>query len=165
MKLNLIYNTFKDISIVGVDQEKAINFCKDKHKFGEFYIDYFENPTVKNLKADLIICADFIEHLNKPELLLNYIKQNLNEGGFILLSTLERDLLRGKSNLTPLNKFHIRELNKEELKEFLTSEGFKIIKHKLQFPVKLRRNRLMNKEVISRFKEGKPLKYNQGYAS
>ena len=162
MKLNLLNKSLSDIEIIGIDQQSAVDFCIKNHSFGEFYEDDFENPKQLGLNADLIICADVIEHLLRPELLLNYIKGNLKKEGFLILSTPERDLLYDNTtNNTPRNKYHIREWNKNELASFVESEGFEILEHKMQYSIKLGNNRLLKTEVLPRIKERKPLKYNQ----
>ena len=44
VKLPLFHKAFPDLQITGIDQEHPIQYCKDTHKFGSWYVDDFENP-------------------------------------------------------------------------------------------------------------------------
>jgi len=150
------------VEIIGIDQEDPIEYCKKSYSFGKWYVDDFENAQSSDeLKSKLIISSDVIEHLINPNLLLDYIKTKLDEDGIVILSTPERDSLRGVNcNYSP-NKHHIREWNYKELEKYLKSENFEIIDHFLQYPIKMKWNRIFFNEIIMRVIKRKPLKYNQ----
>lgn len=99
---NIIYRSFPNARIIGIDQKSAIDYCKNNYKFGEFYEDDFENPSKKIVisNIDLIICADVIEHVLNPDILLNYITSMADNNTLIIFSTPERDLARGKGCMT-----------------------------------------------------------------
>jgi SAM-dependent methyltransferase len=91
---------------VGVDVPATCKFLRDKypnHEWKEF------DPTLKfRFPVDLVIASDVIEHLERPNELMELI------GSFsprwILLSTPDRNLLRyGTHDGPPLNPAHIRE--------------------------------------------------------
>ncbi len=129
-KLNkLIYPVCKNI--VGIDQKYAIDFCKKKYSFGQWYFDDVENPVLElDKKFELIISSDVIEHLVDPDNLLNYIRKYADKDTFIILSTPERDLVRGKKSYgPPLNISHVREWNMIEFKKYIKSKKFNILNH------------------------------------
>lgn len=161
-KLVHINNKNPNVKIIGIDQENPISYCNKTYDFGEWYADDFENSQLsEDVKSNLIISSDVIEHLINPDLLLNYIKTKLNKDGIVILSTPERDLFRGeKCNYSP-NKHHIREWNFAEFEEYLDDRGFEILEHFVQYPIKMSINRIFYNEIIKRFLTFKPLKYNQ----
>jgi SAM-dependent methyltransferase len=117
--------------IVGVDAKHSIEFCKRSHSFGQWFEDDIENTRLKlDRKFDLVICSDVVEHLVDPDKLIKYIKEYCHEGTHVVLSTPERDKIRGRrSSGPPENAAHVREWNMLEFREYLTSRGFRIIKH------------------------------------
>jgi predicted TPR repeat methyltransferase len=136
--------------LVGVDQESAINICKQQNTDAEFYVanleDLQENLDALNMRSkfSLVVCADVIEHMQNPDNLLRYIREVANDKAWILISTPERDLLRGKDCLTPENPSHIREWNRFELKKYLENRGFNVIR---QFCVPDQKIRLEKKYI------------------
>jgi len=169
IKSKFIHNRFPDLIYIGIDQKEAIEYCTTNYDFGDWYINDIENPLLDSNfeKADLVISSDVIEHLNNPSSLLKYLKFLVKKDGLILISTPERDLLRGKSCLECPNKFHIREWNASEFKKYIESKGFKILKHELCYPIKITISakieyiKAFYSEIIKRFIFRKALKYNQ----
>jgi glycosyltransferase involved in cell wall biosynthesis/SAM-dependent methyltransferase len=123
-----IYPLCNDIT--GIDVEHAIEFCKRKHNFGKWFIDDIEKPSLHlDRQFDLIIAADVIEHLANPDALLEYIKSYCHSNTFIILSTPERDVIRGKdSSGPPLNETHVREWNMSEFHKYICSYGLNVLK-------------------------------------
>lgn len=161
-KLVYVNKQNPDVKIIGIDQEDPIKYCKSTYSFGEWYSDDFENSQLStDIKSELIICSDVIEHLINPDLLLNYIKSKLEVNGVVIISTPERDALRGKNcNYSP-NIHHIREWNFKEFEKYLESRGFEVIDHFLQYPIKMKFNVIFYHEIIKRALKFKHLKYNQ----
>lgn len=122
-----IFPICKDIT--GVDTKHAIDYCKSKYSFSRWHIEDIENPSLDiEKKYDLIISSDVIEHLVNPDKLLSYIKKYAHKDTLIVISTPERDLVRGKKDLgPPKNISHVREWNIFELSNYLESFGFKIL--------------------------------------
>ena len=87
-----------------------------------------EDSWVASQKQDMIICSDVIEHLANPTNLLKMIRENLNPEGIAIISTPERDYRRGKEIMHSPNKQHVREWNAAEMKAYLESEGFEVIR-------------------------------------
>lgn len=162
-KLAFIHKDLPDVSFTGIDQRAAIEYCKNHYSFGNWYVDDIENPdeSLGDIKAELVICSDVIEHLLDPDVLLVYLKKKVSNDGHILLSTPERDVFRGKSCTNSPNKFHIREWNFEELENYLLSSGFSVLEHFIQYPIRFGFNRIFFNEFVKRLITGKGLKYNQ----
>jgi SAM-dependent methyltransferase len=117
-------------SLVGLDnfeRDKSIINCPSS-KFSYQQVD-LEKPRPLNATFDLIICVDVIEHLHNPNILLDYIKSMSKENSFVVLSTPERDLVRGTSCNHSPNPDHVREWNKAEFREYIESRGFVVHKH------------------------------------
>lgn len=81
----------------------------------------------EDIKADLIICSDVIEHLVDPDALMRYLaKQNFE---LLILSTPERDICRGANDFgPPQNPAHQREWNFDEFRRYV-SRFFQIKEH------------------------------------
>lgn len=161
-KLKYLHRKNPGVKIIGIDQKDPIKYCNEEYDFGEWYSDDFEETQLDHeIKSRLVVSVDVIEHLVNPDLLLDYIKKKLDDNGYILISTPERDLLWGEDCDYSPNKYHVREWNYNELESYLESRGFEIVDHFLQYPVKISLNKFFYKEMVLRAKKNKPLKYNQ----
>ena len=113
---------------VGIDQPSAIAYCNKKYSKGLFIADDFDDPSEDfTEKFDLILSVDVIEHLEYPEKFLDYIKRHAHPDTLVLISTVERDLLRGEDCMKSTKAEHIREWNTKELINFLSYSGFEIL--------------------------------------
>lgn len=166
-KLTLLHPKFK---IVGIDYSTNIKKCKKNYDFGEWIECNLEkNERIKLptniLKHSVIICSDVIEHLINPSNLLDNLKWIMDYSPLCLLSTPERDLVRGKNDLgPPANSFHVREWNLNELKQLLIFKGFNLAFHgltinnnidrekKTQLAIIEQNNSLSNFKKLSSFK-------------
>jgi SAM-dependent methyltransferase len=119
------------IEITGVDQGFAVESGKNKYPYMHWIEDDFSRPASKELGSfDLIISSDVIEHLVNPDLLLDRIRMCMKADSVVFLSTPERDLVRGYDSMgPPANPLHVREWNKLELSDYISSRGFQIIEH------------------------------------
>ncbi|MDC1081230.1 methyltransferase domain-containing protein [Flavobacteriaceae bacterium] len=161
-KLTHVNKHNPNLEIVGIDQADPIEYCEKAYAFGKWLVDDFEKPVLtKKLKAELLVCCDVIEHMEDPDVLLGYIKLMLKKDGIALISTPERDRLRGVDCNHSPNKFHIREWNYYEFETYLKSHGFEILDHFNQFPTKIGMNRFFFIVLVKRLLKFKPLKYNQ----
>lgn len=161
-KLHYVHKQAPDLKIIGIDQEAPIIYCRDTYDFGEWYVDDFESSEISSdIKSKLILSSDVIEHLTNPDLLLSYIKTKLEKDGVVILSTPERDALRGRSCNHSPNKHHIREWSFKEFERYLESRGFETIKHFIQYPIKMKLNMIFFNEIVRRALSLKALKYNQ----
>ena len=71
------------------------------------------------LQADIVICADVIEHIKNPNELLDYLK-NI-QFKYLILSTPERDSIAGQNDYgPPENTAHYREWNVKEFAAYVS---------------------------------------------
>jgi hypothetical protein len=114
---------FNEIQTLGIDLPTTVEFLRKKYP-NKNWSDEFK-PV---LGYDLIIASDIIEHIPNPDILLNLIKESNPK--MVILSTPERNLVYKNTQLgPPLNPCHCREWTKEEFYNYVSSFGFKIIKH------------------------------------
>lgn len=138
--------------IVLVDQPSLRQLVKQILPEAQFIEADLENIDLNLLnKFDLIICADVLEHLLNPDNCVNFIKKHLASNGLAVLSTPERDYLRGRNcNHSPKPE-HVREWNSQEFVQYIASHGFKIVKQ-LWFPqVKLSQTEFILSRLVLRF--------------
>ncbi len=121
----------KTKDITGVDQEININYCNTHHSFGNWLAIDLENQQYRIEKQfDIIISVDVIEHLVNPDHLFLFIKKHAHKDSLIILSTPERDLVRGEEHTGPPdNQLHIREWNFHEFEKYIRSHDLEIINH------------------------------------
>ena len=128
-KLVKLHPEFK---LVGVDFGDNILFCGNHYPFGQWFSHDFEIPMghflpQEILEKTLIICSDVIEHLINPAALLNGLSYFLEYAPVAILTTPERDLVRGDDDMgPPANPAHVREWNRAELSELLSAFSFQI---------------------------------------
>lgn len=111
----------------GVDQEFIIEKARSLHPDMTWFVNDLSDPATslhEGSKYDLVICSDVIEHLVDPDVLLSKIKDVMHSRSLLVLSTPERDILRGKDSIMTPHPEHIREWNTAELRDYLQSEGF-----------------------------------------
>jgi len=85
---------------------------------------------IYEVEADLIICADVIEHLIKPEYLIEQIL-SIQNWQYLVISTPERNIIRGCNDWgPPKNIHHIREWDGREFRAFM-QEYFHIETHQI----------------------------------
>lgn len=110
---------------VGVDIGANVEWCRETYRFGEWIEWDFERPGALPIAPELarrsvVVCADVIEHLVDPTHLLSNLRLLLEEAPVALLSTPERDLVRGSMHTGPPdNVHHAREWNLDELQALL----------------------------------------------
>jgi SAM-dependent methyltransferase len=118
--------------IIGIDIGLNIDYCRTTYPFGRWITYDFETEDAlpiasSELQNSIVICADVIEHLINPLALLRSLKQCADDGARILLSTPERELVRGRSDSgPPENPNHVREWTIGELRALLLHIGFRI---------------------------------------
>ena len=118
---------FKDFNTCGIDLTKTVNFLKGKYPDRAWLDHDIENKL--EYQSDMIIASDIIEHLYDPDKLLSFI--NYIDFKIAIISTPERDLVRGVNHKGPPdNIHHIREWNTNELFNYISSR-FKVVSHEL----------------------------------
>lgn len=118
--------------IVGIDIGYNLNYCKEEYPYGTWLEHDLEKPGPLNisegvLNNSIIICADVVEHLVNPALLLWKIKMMLDFSPACLISTPERDFTGGPDDIgPPKNNSHVREWNMIEFTNLLNSFQFNL---------------------------------------
>jgi SAM-dependent methyltransferase len=118
-------------SIVGADQPSAIALASvrfpDRHWVqGDIESDGFWRDIART-EPELVICADVIEHLERPLNLLTRLRALAGSRGRLLMSTPNRDRLeRARALGPPTNPRHVREWTQDEMELLLLSAGFAI---------------------------------------
>jgi len=165
MKLRMIHEALPDVAITGIDQPHPIEFCKQNHGFGEWFADDFENPApaLSSLKASVVMCSDVIEHVLDPDKLLSYIAGKLETGGYVILSTPDRDRHYGAGFMQSGHKDHIREWNKAEFANYLEKSGWTILEHFHTPGIKAGLSRAYLNDLFYHFTKSRPkhMDYNQ----
>lgn len=82
---------------------------------------------------DLIVCADVLEHLKRPNGCMEFIRAHLDPNGRAVLSTPERDALRGRDCMSSPHPEHVREWNAAEFRAFVERCGL-VVEHQLRLP-------------------------------
>ena len=118
---------FENYEYLGLDLESTIKLINKKNFVP---IENFDFNTLNN-KYDITICADVIEHVKDPKIILDNIKKINSK--FIIFSTPDRSMLyNNKDDLffgPPRNNSHIREWTFEEFKKYIIKNNFQIIDH------------------------------------
>lgn len=130
-KLKTLFEGFKVTGLdrPGIVAELAQRYPNDTWVPYIFDVDQ-DLPAELQGEFDLVICSDVIEHIVRPDELLQFIQRLKFKQ--LVISTPERGIIerRGGSRLgPPSNMFHVREWNKREFGRFLENSGFKIQDH------------------------------------
>jgi SAM-dependent methyltransferase len=117
-----------DISKVGIlkAQEKFPNL-----NFGLIEINEFDsNSRSIQSRADIIVCSEVLEHLEKPELILKFISNNLASSGTLIVT-----VPGGPMSFLEEYIGHHRHYSKESLTDLLEDSGFQGVEiHRAGFP-------------------------------
>lgn len=114
-----------DFQTIGYELPINVHSLIDRYPDRDWRVSDFNSETT--IKADLVICSDVVEHLENPDVLMNFLKRV--ECSALILSTPERDICRGKNDLgPPKNPAHQREWNFKEFNMYV-SQFFDIEYH------------------------------------
>jgi Methyltransferase domain len=115
---------FQDYTMAGV--ELSTDWLIEKYPSQTWFA--FSDEAWKQFPAELIICADVIEHVENPDVLLNSILENPN-AKYYVFSTPDRNLDTSPWKFgPPNNESHFREWTFEEFEKYM-SGYFKILDH------------------------------------
>jgi SAM-dependent methyltransferase len=112
---------------IGFDVEETVAFLRKTYPERKWMT---ELVTEGINKADLVICADVIEHVLDPDSLLHFISEIGKQ--YVIFSTPDRNLLCSQ-NRTPFfgppeNPYHVREWTFDEFSAYI-SQYFNIVTH------------------------------------
>ena len=125
----------KKYNLYGLENDKlAIKFAE---KYGSILKHNLNGKPVNfKTKFDLIIANQVIEHINKPENLINFVKNNLKKKGIFIVGTPDFDCIMSrfyKKKFRLLHdKTHVSLFSRDSIVRFLNHHGFEILK--LDFP-------------------------------
>jgi SAM-dependent methyltransferase len=109
---------FGDYKTLGVDQDPSLSKARSDypHAAWQYVQDFNESPH----SADLILCADVIEHIEHPDEFLESLFSIPDWKG-IVISTPERNIKRGRFHFgPPPNPGHYREWSMREFYKFIS---------------------------------------------
>lgn len=126
-----LLNYFQSLQTIGIEVDPTYTWLKQKYPARQWLEFGAVDPAA--LAADLVICADVIEHMQDPGILLDFIQKIRFR--ILVLSTPEREAVAGRSDYgPPENTSHFREWNAGEFAAYL-SDFFEIREQKI-FPGK-----------------------------
>lgn len=127
---------FSDADTVGFEIEPMLSTLRKTYPYNFWSLSDFSRK-LRQAPFDMIICSDVIEHLVKPDDLLNWIS-NQFEFQYLVISTPDRDLLNrvwtdpyyGPQSQSgpPVNTTHVREWSFSEFEVYI-GQYFDIISH------------------------------------
>jgi len=123
------HRLLQGIEVVGLDYGKNLAAARVAHPEALLLEVNLEDDTEVlpvDFARSIVVCADVIEHLQRPERLLAKLRQALARGAMaVLISTPDRDLSRGRGHFGPSpNTGHVREWNRTEFGALLAAEGY-----------------------------------------
>jgi len=149
-------------AVTGVEQPTAAAKAKELFPEGHFVSADLERPDETGLGTfDLLICVDVIEHFLDPDVLLKFIYSHCHKDSYVLISTIERDVRRGKANMKSTKAEHVREWNLDEFGRYLGGRGFDVVEHKTAPAFKMGLWGPLIKDRWRLLKKGVSLDYNQ----
>jgi len=114
--------------VIGIDFGDNLRGCRERYPFGHWIEWDLERDGQLELDpaivaSSIVVCSDVIEHLVDPSGLLANLRALLERAPAAVLTTPERDLVRGSSHFgPPQNPGHVREWNLAELEALLRAE-------------------------------------------
>lgn len=128
-KVEAVKNYKEDCIVILIDHEYIINNVVKKYDGAQYISADFDIsiPEVDEevLKDAVIVCSDVIEHLAKPEILLEFFFRCKKSVKAIVLSTPDRVEERGYFDYgPPANPYHVREWTQDEFSRLLMDYGF-----------------------------------------
>jgi len=111
-----LVHMLKDLNTTGIEVNPTYQWLQKKYPDRKWLL--FDEVKFSQLKADLVICSDVVEHLDDPDELLDLISEiDFRE---LIISTPERDAVAGRNDYgPPENTAHFREWNAIEFKNYL----------------------------------------------
>ncbi|HEY8371040.1 MAG TPA: methyltransferase domain-containing protein [Thermodesulfobacteriota bacterium] len=125
-KLSALASEFQTI---GIDLEPTVQACRETYPQLRFEACDLDGPHAlpvadEELGRSVIVCADVVEHLARPEFLLTSLRLALRHARVLVMSTPERDLTRGIRDMgPPANPGHTREWSLAEFSSLLEHHG------------------------------------------
>jgi len=117
---------------IGTELEPMLSHCRHQYPDRDWLMSDFSTPCPVEC-VDLVLCADVIEHLSDPDLLLGYLA-GIPGWRLAVISTPDRDAARGPGDLgPPENVHHAREWAAGEFARYV-GQWFPVIRHSAYAP-------------------------------
>ena len=157
---------FAERAIFGVDSPDAVSVARRMVPRGTFVGVDLESPLdlaalLPGCTRELVICADVIEHLARPDHLLASIHSFCTTETRFVLSSPDRMRLAGPRARRPSVPDHVREWSADELRRFVTRCGFDVLDQYELLPFPLTANRMTLRYLANRLRYRLPLRSNQ----
>jgi len=137
-KIIEISEKFPSGEYFGFDQPSSLQLQRKASSVGFLPVNLDQASLWEGEKFDFVISSDTIEHLGDPDQLLNFLKSLCSKKAICMISTPDRDALRGKRNRRSPNLAHVREWSKSELFTYLETSGFQVASQRNLLPKSLR---------------------------
>ena len=161
-KLAVLHRAVPKVDTWGLDQPNAIELCRRHYDFGSWFPINLDQPgQLPEIKFDLIVSSDVIEHLENPDVLLEAIRCMSHRDTLVLLSTPERIRLRGVACQHSPNAYHVREWSKQEFASYLHSRHYEILDHRVLPAFKFTHDIRFFQRALRRWVRLKSISYNQ----
>jgi len=145
-----------------VEQATVVQVASEAFPQGKFVAANLEQPDETGLGTyDLVLSVDVIEHLLDPDLLMNFVKAHCHDQSYIVISTPERDVRRGKDNMQSPKSEHVREWNMVEFAAYMQTHGLSIVEHRCVPAFRVGTSWYMIKERLRLLRKGISLNYSQ----
>jgi SAM-dependent methyltransferase len=118
--------------LVGVDQAGCLELWTGRACGAQFVsVDLESAGAHLGRRFDFVMAVDVIEHLDDPDRLLDFMREHMNPRSKFMISTPEREILRGTEMLRSPKPEHVREWNSRELLAYLASRGMLAQQHRI----------------------------------
>jgi SAM-dependent methyltransferase len=150
---------------VGIDQRSIIEYCRRTYRAEQRYlVNDLESPNLElGFEPDLMICCDVVEHLVDPDVLMRDLHRLSGPSTLLLISTPDRDRVRGPGALSVSNRDHVREWTFAEFRSYLDSSGFDIVECRHLAPFKARFDLLTFMHAAELLRPGRSWRYNMAF--
>ncbi|GIK19703.1 MAG: class I SAM-dependent methyltransferase [Leptolyngbya sp. PLA2] len=116
----------------GMDQPSAIEIARTRCRHARLHPVDLERPAIEARRTfDLILFVDVIEHLLDPDPALAMILAFAHPSSLVLVSTPDRDRVRGRACREAVKREHVREWSRREFLSFLRSRGLRPVRSRL----------------------------------
>jgi SAM-dependent methyltransferase len=113
-----LMKNFSDKETYGVELEPALSFLIEKYPDRVWLESDFSRKF--EVKFNVIICSDVVEHIENPDNLLEFI--NNQQFDYLVISTPAREMYKDNFYMgPPRNSCHYREWKCEEFKEYISN--------------------------------------------
>ena len=118
--------------VEGMDQPSAVGIARARCRHARLHAVDLERPDIAAWRAfDLILFVDVVEHLLDPDPALAMIRSLAHPRTLVLISTPDRDRVRGRGCREAVKREHVREWSRREFLSFLRSRGLRPVRTRL----------------------------------